>query len=84
MTSSNGNIFRGTGPLWGESTGDRWIPRSKASDAELTFFFVEQTIETPMKWDAIELIMTSQECFTGIGAIKVSLSVRLPTSGPFY
>ena len=24
MTSSNGNIFRVTGPLWGESTGDQW------------------------------------------------------------
>ena len=23
------------GPLWGESTGDRWIPLTKASDAEL-------------------------------------------------
>ena len=26
MTSSNGNIFRVTGPLWGESTGHRWFP----------------------------------------------------------
>ena len=26
MTSSNGNISRVTGPLWGESTGHRWIP----------------------------------------------------------
>ena len=39
MTSSNGNIFRVTGPLWGESTGDRWIPLTKASDAELWWFF---------------------------------------------
>ena len=30
MTSSNGNIFRVTGPLCGEFTGDRWIPRTKA------------------------------------------------------
>ena len=35
MTSSNGNIFRVTGPLCGEFTGHRWIPRTKASDAEL-------------------------------------------------
>ena len=35
MTSSNGNIFRVTGPLCGEFTGLRWIPRTKASDAEL-------------------------------------------------
>ena len=38
MTSSNGHIFRVTGPLWGESTGHRWIPITKASDAELWFF----------------------------------------------
>ena len=39
MTSSNGNIFRVTGPLCGEFTGARWIPRTKASDAELCVFF---------------------------------------------
>ena len=38
MTSSNGNIFRVTGPLCGEFTSPRWIPRTKASDAELRFF----------------------------------------------
>ena len=30
MTSSDGNIFRVTGPLRGEITGHRWIPCSKA------------------------------------------------------
>ena len=39
MTSSNGNIFRVTGHLCGEFTGDRWIPRTKASEAELWCFF---------------------------------------------
>ena len=39
MTSSNGNIFRVTGHLCGEFTGHRWIPRTKASGAELWFFF---------------------------------------------
>ena len=38
MTSSNGNIFRVTGHLCGEFTGLRWIPRTKASDAELWCF----------------------------------------------
>ena len=38
MTSSNGNIFRVTGPLCGEFIGQRWIPRTKASDAELWCF----------------------------------------------
>ena len=39
MTSLNGNIFRVTGHLCGEFTGPRWIPRTKASDAELWLFF---------------------------------------------
>ena len=40
MTSSNGNIFRVTGHLCGEFSGDRWIPRTKASDAGLWSFFL--------------------------------------------
>ena len=39
MTSSNGNIFRVTGHLCGEFTGPRWIPHTKASDAELWCYF---------------------------------------------
>ena len=35
MTSSIGNMFRVTGLLCGEFTGHRWIPLTKASDAEL-------------------------------------------------
>ena len=35
MTSSNGNIFRVTGPFCGEFTFHRWIPLTKAGDAEL-------------------------------------------------
>ena len=40
MTSSNGSIFRVTGLLGGggEFNGDRWIPLTKASDAELSCF----------------------------------------------
>ena len=34
----NGNIFHVTEPLCGEFTGHRWIPRTKASDAELWCF----------------------------------------------
>ena len=33
-----GDIFRVTGHLCGEFTGPRWIPRTKASDAELWCF----------------------------------------------
>ena len=66
MTSSNGKILRVTGPLWGESTGDRWIPLTEAIDTKCWYFpwsapeqTAEQTIETPVIWDAIVLIMTS-------------------------
>ena len=66
LTSSNGNIVRITGLLWGESIGHRWIPLMKASDVELWCFLwsvpeqtVEQTIEMPVIWDAVMLIMTS-------------------------
>ena len=38
MTSSNGKIFRVTGPLCGEFTSHRWIPPKKASEAELWCF----------------------------------------------
>ena len=38
MASSNRNIFRVTVPLCGEFISHRWIPRTKASDAELWCF----------------------------------------------
>ena len=47
MTSSNWNIFRVIGPLCREFTGHRWIPLTKASDAELWCFLwslPEQTV----------------------------------------
>ena len=39
MTSWNGNIFHVTGPLCEEFTGHRWIPLTKARNAELWCFF---------------------------------------------
>ena len=66
MTSSNKNIFGVTGPLCEEFTGDRWIPHTKASDAEIWCFLwstheqtTEQTIARQAIWDVIVLIMTS-------------------------
>ena len=47
MTSSNGNIFRVTGPLCGEFTGHRWIPLTKASDAERWCFLWSASEQTP-------------------------------------
>ena len=43
MTSSNGNIFRVTVHLCGDFTGLWWIPRTKASDAELWCFLWSAT-----------------------------------------
>ena len=41
----NGNIFCVTGPLWGEYTGHRYIPLTKASGLEFGYFLwsAEQT-----------------------------------------
>ena len=51
MTSANENIFHVTGHLCGEFTGLRWIPHTKASDAELWCFLSKQSwgcwFETP-------------------------------------
>ena len=48
MTLSNGNIFGVTGALYGELTGHRWIPLTKASDAEL-WCFLWSAPEHPVK-----------------------------------
>ena len=83
MTSSIGNIFRVTGPLWGESTGHRWIPLIKASVAELWCFLwsppeqtAEQTSETPVIWNAIALIMTSLYCVQQYTVCVVLITCR--------
>ena len=67
MTSSNGNIFRVTGPFCGEFTGIRWIPRRKASDAELWFFLwsaVESTIAG--WWFETQLLPLWRHCNVGV------------------
>ena len=65
MTLWNGNIFCVTDPLWGESSGQRRIPLTQASDAELWCFLwsapeysIEQAIAAQVIWDLIALIMT--------------------------
>ena len=64
MTSSNGNIFRVTGPLWGESTGGGFTSQSQWRGA-LCFLWsaseqmAGQTTEMPVIWDVIALITTS-------------------------
>ena len=38
MTSWNGNIFRVTDPLWGESTGHRWFPSQRPVTRSFDFY----------------------------------------------
>ena len=45
------NIFRITGPLWGESNSHRWIPLTKASGTELWCFL----------WSALEHTVNSKQ-----------------------
>ena len=66
MTSSNGNIFRVTAPLWREFTSDRWILLTKACDAELLCFLwsaPEQTLEkTIAHYYVIVMIILTSKC----------------------
>ena len=72
MTSSNGNIFRVTGHLCGEFIGLRWIPHTKASDAELYVFFDLRLNKrlTPILWllARLTLFSTATEKKKGGGA----------------
>ena len=79
MTSSNGNIFRVTGPLWRETTGDRWIPFTKASDAELWCFLLSTLeqyagFEAPLRslWrqcNTIKITLTALWCISWTSGI---------------
>ena len=69
MTSSNGNIFSVTGPLCGEFIGHLWIPPYKGQWRGALMFSLIcawtngwDTIETPMIWDAMALIMAPLLC----------------------
>ena len=55
MMSSNGNIFRVACHLCGEFTSHRWIPRTKASDAELWCFL----------WSTPEWTVDINNCVAG-------------------
>ena len=52
------NKFRVTGSLWGESTGHRWIPLTKAMTRSIHDFF-DVRMHKRLIWDAIVRIMTS-------------------------
>ena len=70
MTSSNENIFRVTGHLWGEFTGHRWIPLTKASDADLDVSF-DLRVNKPLSkqswgwWFEVQLRSLRRHCNEG-------------------
>ena len=66
MTSSNGNIFRVTGPLCREFTGHQWLPPHKGQWREAMMFslicvWINGWVNNHdfVIWDAIAPIMTS-------------------------
>ena len=80
MTSSYGNIFRVTGPLCGEFIGNRWIPLTKACDAELGAFFDLRLKKNGgvNNWDADDL-RCHRDNYDAIGMIARSSIVLLNT-----
>ena len=59
MTSSNGNIFRVSGPLCREYTGHWWIPHTKVSDAEHVFSLIYAWINGWVKRQRTLIVMDS-------------------------
>ena len=78
MTSSNGNIFRVTGPLWGESTGPQLALTLSLICAWTNGW---TTIEMPMIWDAIALIMTSLQWISTHLPLMSALFIVASSSG---
>ena len=93
MTSSNGNVFRVTGHLCGKFIGPRWIPHTKASDAELWCFLwsmskytVEKTIARLVIWDAIVhydvIVMVKLDMSTARRRLKRPRSLSVTSARP--
>ena len=54
MTWPNGNIFCVTGPLWGEFTGQRWIPRTRASSYQIKESSFSQELNYASLWNRLK------------------------------
>ena len=83
MASSNGSI-RVTGPLWGESTSHRWIPLTKANDAELWYFLwstPEQMVEQTIAGDLIRQLCSLWRHYnTWFGSVCYCMKSSLNTA----
>ena len=85
MTSLNGNLFRVTGPLWGESTGHRWIPLTKTSDAELWCFLWSPpekkrlSKQSRRRWFETPLRLSWRYC-NGINVVYMKIRLFFPIS----
>ena len=73
MMSSNGNISRVTGPLWGEPSGHRWIPLTKASVAGLWCFL----------WSAPDKQLSKQSRTNDLRRHRVHYDTIVMLSGNF-
>ena len=83
MTSSNGNIFRLTGPLCREFTGHRCIPLTKASDTELWCLFdlrlnKRSSRQLRRRWFEMPLRSLWRHCIVAYNHRRASVIVILP------
>ena len=62
----NRYIFRVTCPLWGESTGHRWIPLTKVSNASVTSNHMPRTILAPVRFLARKAEWSDRRNFTPV------------------
>ena len=73
MTFSNGNTSRVTGPLCGKLTGHRWIPHTKASDAELWCFLWSAPEQSWGWWFEIPSCSVCRHCHATIQTSAVTV-----------
>ena len=60
--SSNGNMFRVTGPLWGETTGYRWIHLKRSMTRSFDVFFDLRLNKRLIKQSRSQWFETSLQC----------------------
>ena len=85
MVSSNGNIFRVTGPLCGEFTGDRRILLTKASDASSfdVFFALRQNKRLSRQSEGWWFETPSRPLWRHCNALRLRLNGRHFADGTF-
>ena len=75
MTSSDGNIFRVTGPLCGEFTGPRWIPSQRSVTRSFDVFFdlrlnIQLSKQSWGRWFETQSCSLWRHCNAQYGSLK--------------